>query len=778
MRIREFFINRYGPLHTARRVKLSDFNLLFGRNETGKSLTIDALVKMMLGRGLREFSSINRVGETPEGYLVVSDREGTEIKLPGSEDLMGIAGIGADDCSNIFITRNSDLAVGADQDKESLYYTSVSDKLTGLKTEQIRKIRDELEEYGKITSGGEFRNIMDEKLKRRVEDAGSLLEQIEELTAELRKIGFDEMEERAARLRERIKDKKRDQTALKDARLREKYQKASSAFSNYRQGSERLKTLRIYREESEKTWSDAERELEDKRIEKKRIQEKIEGLNKERREKAGHLDSARSRLKSLDRKKDQVERLRPELNSCRNLREDLAGSESRNSYWVRLSWLVSVLLTVSLILLTLDRSLISAIVSAAFAVIAALFWRIRYRTVSRISELDEKLEKLRMNLSEIGLEGAGIEEMLAVIRGFEDQYSEQTNRVSRIELEIEHLEKEMAELRQRLLPEVSRAIKDAERRINGIKSESGVDNLKDYREKLAERMKAERLVGEQRRVLGSILGGEESENPVLFWERETEKLEGYSEKARGVRYSEAGMEKINREIEELEEELKNTRMEMSETRESMQEVRRAANQVLRMDDEPLFCQTTVDLEELNSRLREFVEEKQRMRDTALKTREIFDEIGREERKKVSGLFGPGSRVSEHFGRITGGRYREVRFDHQEEIIEVTDNGGKALQAGMLSGGAYDQLYFSIRLALGEQLLENDQGFFVMDDPFIKSDKIRLAQQMDVLEKIVSAGWQVLFFSAKEEIRKGLGEKIETGEVNFIDLEEVYGRSGI
>ncbi|MBD3180633.1 MAG: AAA family ATPase, partial [Candidatus Latescibacteria bacterium] len=55
MRIREFMINRYGPVNTGGRIELADFNLLFGRNEAGKSLTIDALVKMLLGKGLKGF---------------------------------------------------------------------------------------------------------------------------------------------------------------------------------------------------------------------------------------------------------------------------------------------------------------------------------------------------------------------------------------------------------------------------------------------------------------------------------------------------------------------------------------------------------------------------------------------------------------------------------------------------------------------------------------------------------------------------------------------------
>ena len=41
MRIKEFSITRYGPLRDTGRICLSDFSLVFGGNDDGKTLTID-----------------------------------------------------------------------------------------------------------------------------------------------------------------------------------------------------------------------------------------------------------------------------------------------------------------------------------------------------------------------------------------------------------------------------------------------------------------------------------------------------------------------------------------------------------------------------------------------------------------------------------------------------------------------------------------------------------------------------------------------------------------
>ena len=75
MRIKEFAIWKYGPLAGAGKMELGDLNLFFGPNEQGKTLMIDALVKMLLPKGYREFEGkIDRVDELPEGYVILEKR--------------------------------------------------------------------------------------------------------------------------------------------------------------------------------------------------------------------------------------------------------------------------------------------------------------------------------------------------------------------------------------------------------------------------------------------------------------------------------------------------------------------------------------------------------------------------------------------------------------------------------------------------------------------------------------------------------------------------------
>jgi len=116
---------------------------------------------------------------------------------------------------------------------------------------------------------------------------------------------------------------------------------------------------------------------------------------------------------------------------------------------------------------------------------------------------------------------------------------------------------------------------------------------------------------------------------------------------------------------------------------------------------------------------------------------------------------------------------EVEFIPEEKKIQVRLKDGNTLDVEKLSGGAYDQLYLSIRLALGEKLLKGTQGFFIMDDPFIKADRERLERQLDILKKICEIGWQIIYFTAKDEVVELLKADIEEGRVNYIELQDIF-----
>jgi uncharacterized protein YhaN len=56
----------------------------------------------------------------------------------------------------------------------------------------------------------------------------------------------------------------------------------------------------------------------------------------------------------------------------------------------------------------------------------------------------------------------------------------------------------------------------------------------------------------------------------------------------------------------------------------------------------------------------------------------------------------------------------------------------------------------------------------MDDPFVKADGRRLQNQMNILRRISQSGWQVIYFSAKDEVRDALKGDIASGQISLIE----------
>ncbi|MBW2123043.1 MAG: hypothetical protein JRH07_14550, partial [Deltaproteobacteria bacterium] len=331
------------------------------------------------------------------------------------------------------------------------------------------------------------------------------------------------------------------------------------------------------------------------------------------------------------------------------------------------------------------------------------------------------------------------------------------------------------EVEERAIPEVDRKIMEANGKIDEIRRRSGVESLEEYMERVGLKQNLEKSAGESASVLrsqfGEIQGGLAVNVP--YWEKEIARLEKYRDRAGGTRYSEETVAELEQERQGLLESLAETRDKVGSFQRRMEEIERKANEILRPGEEYLYCRTSVDLRGIRKRLEDFLARNSRIRNSALKAISIFEEIEGEEKEKISELFEPGGPVSGYFVRITGGLYREVTLNQRLGRIEVERADGVRLGAEKLSGGAYDQLYLSIRLALGERLLKGGKGFFLMDDPFIKADEERLRRQMEVLKSISASGWQVVYFSAKEEVRRVLADEIRRDSIDYVEAEAVF-----
>jgi uncharacterized protein YhaN len=775
MRIKELFIQRYGPLQGISYTLSHPFTLFAGKNEAGKTLTIDALVRLLLGKQVKGFEGIDRVEETPEGYCVIKDNDGTELKLPEKGTLTDIAGITASECRNLFIIRDSDLSIAS----EGEFFTHVTDRLTGLRTREIAAIKKELQDIGRLTrpdSSAALSNSQEyENIKSRIDDAVGLLEIIDEAQDRMHKERYDELEEEAAQVREDIDRTENEIEDLEHARRREQYEKGIAALETIRDGLGKITELRSYNEADSRVWRDCDRDIRSFTEARDKLGAQLKEMKKELKEIEERLGKKKMDFDILEGRKKRLDDVRADLNLYERKRTELAQKEQSKGWWLGVLIVSALLFGISLFGIIVRPSAPFYIVALLFFVATAVSFTLRLQLVRDRSWLAGSLERIKLILAKFELGAETIETINAGIQQFEEEHRRRLEEIQELTRKKDNLAERVAEIQHKMIPAQEQKIGEAQEKIDQTRKKSRTESREDYDKELALKQHYEKSVGEQRSILESQLGkkGESWEQAIDYWDRELQSLEGYRDKAREIRYDERVVSTLQGEKNAAVKQLDDLHGKMAALRKQLEEIERRANGILRLETDYLHCETSIDLETVKETVQKFITDKEGMKDTALKVMEIFEAIELEKKERVSEQFGRGSAVVRYFADITDGLYEEVTFDQASGTIEVRRRDGVLLPADKLSGGAYDQLYLSIRLALAEKVLEGKKGFFIMDDPFVKADPSRLQKQIKVLQRITQLGWQVLYFSAKAEIKEALKTPIKRGTVNYLEIQGIF-----
>jgi exonuclease SbcC len=774
MRIKELSIQRYGPLQGVRYTLANPFTLLAGNNEDGKTLTIDALVRLLLGKQVRGFEQIDRVEETPEGYVVMEDHEGNEVKLPERGTLTDVTGITAPECRNIFVIRDSDLSIASEDE----FYTHVTDRLTGLRTKEIAAIKKELQDIGRLTrpdSSAALSNSQEyENIKSRIDDATAVLGLIDEVEQLMEKERYDELEEEAARRREDIDRIDNAIKGFEDARRRERYEKGIVALETLRDALGKIKELKSYNEADNQTWRDCDRDIRGFTEARDKLGTQLKEKKEELKEIEERLDKQKGEFSILEDRKKRLDDARADVNLYERKCTELAQKEQNKGWWLGVLIVSVILFGISLFGLIARPSVPFYIAAPLFLIVMAIFFAIRLQMVRDKSWLAGSLERIKLMLAKFELGAETIEAIYAGIQRFEEEHRRKLEEIQKLTIKKDYLMRSVAEIQQKSIPEQEKKIGEALEKIDQIRKKSGAKSREDYDKELTSKQHYEKSVGEQRSILESHVRkqGESWEQAIDYWDRELQSLEGYRDKAREIRYDERVVAALQGEKNAAEKQRDDLHDKMAALRKQLEEIERKANGILRLEEDYLPCETSIDLEAVKGTVRKFINENEGRKQTALDVMEIFEAIELEKKERVSELFGQGSPVARYFADITDGLYEEVTFD-QEGGIAVRRRNGVRLPADKLSGGAYDQIYLSIRLALAEKVLEGKKGFFIMDDPFVKADPARLQKQIKVLQRITQLGWQVLYFSAKAEIKDALKTPIKRGTVNYLEIQGIF-----
>jgi len=359
LRLKEINIQRYGPIRPFHHHLKEGVNVIYGPNGSGKTLIIDALLKMFIGTGPSDFEKLERVDEYPEGYPVFEE-DGEEIKLERSQLLSDILEIGPDELRNIFVVRDSDVSIK----EETRFYENTIDRLVGVRTEDIRRIKEQLTREGRLTETQRWISDKEEyhNAKTELQEGEKLKEEVEEYIEKAESEGLENLEAEVFSARLRKNELSKRIQLLEKAKNKEEFTRL------------------------EKDLHDAESLLGE--LEGLPDEEEFSPLNRE--------------LSSLDR----TEENRPQL-------------ERSVKFWSRLSYfsiIASALVFVCLVAFGLITAIALAIPSV-FLIILMISVFLSRSASGKLSELERIQISVVQKANELGLMTKTVEEVRAKISG-------------------------------------------------------------------------------------------------------------------------------------------------------------------------------------------------------------------------------------------------------------------------------------------------------------------------------------------------------------------------
>lgn len=773
MRISEFSIRRYGPLPDTGKVQLGDFSVLYGKNEYGKTLTIDALVKLTLQKGRTLFERIGRVDEEPDGYVIIDDLQGKSVKMPEKGDLTSLLELTPEQSRNIFVIRNSDLSIAA----ETEFYRNVIDRLTGLRTDEITSIKSQLQDIGKLTradSTGSIRDWAGEKLKTRTKNAEKLIERLEKLGNQVTEEGLDDLEENLVKVKAQANDTERKIHSFEDARKRDKYEKGNKACQDAKLANQELKGLAVFTDEEVGLWAGSEKEISDLSKEHSRLEQEVAGKKVDHTKQIEELDEDTLSFQSLtERKKKFDDEVRPEVKNYELKIAEFKNKEGKDKFSTIAAAISAAILAISAIGIIVKPSLFLYVLGVLSLISTVVFSVLKFSVVREKASLSEMFEKIRLASSRFGINQHTVEEILLGIQEFDEVYEKKQRELEQKRTTVSVLGNGLKRIEEIDLINLEKRIEEARTKIDGIIQKTGLRKLSDYREKLRLKVEFLRSLDTQIGILKSHFGsvGDQLEDNLPHWLREIQSLKEFENKATDISFDEKSVAQLTTDLDKFRSEAQQLEQKITGFHEGLREIERETNDILQLEGDYLYCSSLADIRAIKDKLGNFIGQIDQNKELALAAIGIFEELGKEEEGKISSLFGKDSSISKHFSEITGNLYEEVQFVVDDvRKVQIKQKNGITIDADKLSGGAYDQLYLSIRLAIGEKLLKGKFGFFIMDDPFIKADGERLARQLSMLKRICKAGWQVIYFTAKDEVIQLLKSDIDEGTVSYINLE--------
>jgi len=633
MRISRIKVDRYGPLQDLDLQLNPNFNVIYGSNESGKSLTMDFLLKKFSRKKIAKHKRIDRVDEKPEGYIIFTN--GEEKKLEANQYLTDILQeVEDEDICCIFVMKDSDLNI-----PNSDYYSSITDRLTGLRTKDIVKISDEILNFGCLTGTTQTlaNNRESNYLKNKFDSAKELREKIVQYIKIIENNDINELE--------------------------------GELFSN------RI-VLKKYREDLGKQEA-AKR--------KKEFDENKTSIEA--------IERSQQILKD-SQNEDLLKTLKVNFNDYKKDASKLR-NYSLITNFSKLGLIPSFLVTLLFWLVWIFTKqpifgIFTPVITSFFLIVFISFWFYAFNKMKAQREFgNELIEK-------------------AISLGYKD---------------------------------------------------NTLDNLEQFLDNHLDLIKKNNdIITSNISVLNRSLDiAGNSTNIIELASKELEKLKEKIDPNLKTKYNNSKEEELKGNIGELEEEITSKEGKLDTHQEKLSNFSRDFHSInigsIIEGNFDVEIESIASLSVALKHLDDFIHYIENRTENCRNALEIFEAMSKEEDEKINRLFDRDSVCIKFFSEITNGKYTDIIFDSATANIIVEKANGDQLLANKLSEGTFDQLYLAIRVDLAQRILRDESGFLIMDDIFLSYDTDRLKEGMKILQKLVEKNWQIIYFTAKDQVCK-------------------------
>lgn len=756
MRLRSLRVAEYGPLSGLDHEFDDGLEVWYGPNESGKTLTLEALLRLCSPAVVDVVPGVGRVSAPPVGQVAIE--VGGERHVLGEETrLADLVEITPRQLRNVFVVRDGDLRLGEEHD----FYDATARRLADLHTAELDALRDRLVDLGRLTPTAlDLSTAAEHDEAREVRtEAADLADRIRSYVTECREIGM------AAAERERVAvatDLDRARTDLQRQRLAERtatHERLQDHLETVERATDRLADRECTPEDLdrlERIDADLDR-LADRleRLDERRSELTEERFDLEERRAAleGEVAAATDREAAVEEAERALERYREAAAG----EIDGAVTDGRQPILV-VAIAVAAFLAAGATAIAGSVGLAAAM--AAVGTIAAgwAVWRLRRARAAARSRADilATARDAGLDVDSIADVAPAIAEWREEVRALEDRLDGVENDLAVRDQRLEDLESERREANERR--------RDLRRERRELLAAGGVPDVAAYREAVEV---AESLRAERRSATASLAErlGDRSDaampERIEHWETQLDEMAEAITDEGGADVSAEAFDPDRRDrlaerVADLEERRATLAERLDEHEDAIDEFARDLGSIPtgRFRESPiaLDARSVEGLAAVAADLEHLVADLERDADVSRVAIDALEAVETEEEQKLATLFGRESGASRAFRTITDGRYDAVTYDAAEQTLRVHRSGeDRTLPPQALSRGTADQLYLAARLGLGEALLAGEPGFLLLDDPLLPADDGRLRAGFDALERLAAAGWQVVYWTAKSEV---------------------------